>query len=72
MQVLQNLLHNASKFSPAGGRIAIEIAGEARAIVLRVIDQGRGISAGALDTVFTLFAQEDRLLDPTRTASASD
>ena len=65
VQVLQNLLNNASKFSPAGGRIAIEIAGEARAIVLRVIDQGRGISAGALDTVFTLFAQEDRLLDPT-------
>jgi PAS domain S-box-containing protein len=65
VQVLQNLLNNASKFSPAGGRITIEIVGEARAIVLRVIDQGRGISAGALDTVFTLFAQEDRLLDPT-------
>ena len=65
VQVLQNLLNNASKFSPAGGRIAIEVVGEARAIVLRVIDQGRGISAGALDSVFTLFAQEDRLLDPT-------
>jgi PAS domain S-box-containing protein len=65
VQVLQNLLNNASKFSPTGGRIAIEIVNEARNIVLTVSDQGRGISPGSLDTIFTLFAQEDRLLDPT-------
>ncbi|MDR5754276.1 MULTISPECIES: PAS domain S-box protein [unclassified Caballeronia] len=65
VQVLQNLLNNASKFSPTGGRIAIEIVSEARNIVLTVSDQGRGISPGSLDTIFTLFAQEDRLLDPT-------
>ncbi|CDY76360.1 Chemotaxis protein methyltransferase CheR [Caballeronia glathei] len=65
VQVLQNLLNNASKFSPAGSRIVIEVEGEARAVLLRVTDQGRGIAADALERVFTLFAQEDRLLDPT-------
>jgi CheY-like chemotaxis protein len=65
VQVLQNLLNNASKFSPTGGRIGIEMLSEPCNIVLTVSDQGRGISPGSLDTIFTLFAQEDRLLDPT-------
>jgi PAS domain S-box-containing protein len=65
VQVLQNLLNNASKFSPTGGRIGIEITTEVRNVLLKVSDHGRGISPGSLDTIFTLFAQEDRLLDPT-------
>ncbi|SAL17016.1 PAS domain-containing hybrid sensor histidine kinase/response regulator [Caballeronia humi] len=65
VQVLQNLLNNASKFSPMGSRIAVRIESEVRNVVMRVSDHGRGISPDALESVFTLFAQEDRLLDST-------
>ncbi|MFX5998886.1 ATP-binding protein, partial [Acinetobacter baumannii] len=47
IQVLQNLLLNASKFSPPGGRIAIECDRQHQAVELRVIDEGIGIPASA-------------------------
>ncbi|RKE36188.1 PAS/PAC sensor hybrid histidine kinase [Paraburkholderia sp. BL23I1N1] len=58
VQVLQNLLHNASKFSPASG--LIEIFGRIghQMAVLEVRDHGRGIPVRALDAIFELFVQE--------------
>ncbi|TDV33775.1 PAS/PAC sensor hybrid histidine kinase [Paraburkholderia caballeronis] len=58
MQVLQNLLHNASKFSPDGGQVAVDVTPGARAVQIQVRDHGRGIRAEALETIFGLFSQD--------------
>ncbi|CAG2128293.1 PAS domain-containing hybrid sensor histidine kinase/response regulator [Cupriavidus plantarum] len=60
VQVIQNLLLNASKFSPPGSPVAISIHAQGRTLVIQIIDQGRGISRDALDDIFNLFVQEDR------------
>jgi signal transduction histidine kinase len=62
-QVLGNLLHNASKFTPQGGRIALEAAVDAEGLEIRVTDNGVGISPELLRSVFELFSQADRSLD---------
>ncbi|MFM0734431.1 PAS domain S-box protein [Paraburkholderia sediminicola] len=58
VQVLQNLLHNASKFSPFNSRIEIFGRLNHRMAVLEVRDHGRGISVRSLDAIFELFVQE--------------
>ncbi|MDR5740344.1 PAS domain S-box protein [Caballeronia sp. LZ016] len=58
VQALNNLLNNASKFSPAGSTITLEAGARGGTALLRVTDQGRGISADALGAVFDLFVQE--------------
>jgi PAS domain S-box-containing protein len=67
VQVMQNLLNNASKFSPNGTQISIHVATERRAVVVRVKDQGRGIPQSALDSIFDLFMQEGHAQNPTDT-----
>ncbi|KWR90566.1 PAS domain-containing hybrid sensor histidine kinase/response regulator [Cupriavidus sp. IDO] len=59
-QVMQNLLLNASKFSPPESRITISTSVHGRTLEVRVTDQGRGIAPQALDDIFHLFVQEDR------------
>jgi signal transduction histidine kinase len=56
-QVVANLLHNASKFTPAGGRIEIETRSEGDAGVVSVKDNGIGIPPEALNAVFDMFVQ---------------
>ncbi|KVA56683.1 hybrid sensor histidine kinase/response regulator [Burkholderia cepacia] len=58
VQVLHNLLDNASKFSPHGGRIDVGARTEGPVVAIRVSDQGVGIANGALETIFDLFEQE--------------
>ncbi|WP_419150544.1 PAS domain S-box protein [Paraburkholderia kururiensis] len=58
VQVFQNLLHNAAKFSPADSRIAIDVEVEARTVEIRIRDLGRGIRQEALESIFDLFTQE--------------
>lgn len=58
VQALNNLLNNAAKFSPPESTIRLEIGPRGGAALLRVTDQGRGISADALASVFDLFVQE--------------
>ncbi|HEY3596015.1 MAG TPA: PAS domain S-box protein [Paraburkholderia sp.] len=67
VQVLQNLLNNASKFSPNGTQISLYVSTERRAIIVRVKDQGRGIPESALDSIFDLFMQEGHAQNPTDT-----
>lgn len=56
-QVMGNLLTNAIKFTPAGGRVAVRLAyDEARATVA-VTDSGQGIRADSLPHVFDRFWQ---------------
>jgi signal transduction histidine kinase/DNA-binding response OmpR family regulator len=62
-QVLTNLLNNAAKYTPEGGRISISVAREGRQAVFRVRDSGIGIRADMLASVFDLFTQAERALD---------
>jgi signal transduction histidine kinase len=59
-QIVGNLLHNASKFTPAGGQIRVELALQERTAIIRVIDQGAGIPVGQLERVFDMFTQIER------------
>jgi PAS domain S-box-containing protein len=54
-QVLQNLLQNAAKYSPAGGAITITLTTEGDRARLAVADQGIGIPQSALPQLFTRF-----------------
>jgi CheY-like chemotaxis protein len=65
-QVVANLLTNAAKYTEAGGRISVTAASEGDEVVLRVRDNGIGISAEMLPRVFDSFAQERQALDRAR------
>jgi PAS domain S-box-containing protein len=58
-QVLWNLVHNAIKFTSAGGRVAIRIQQTPDHLQFVVQDNGRGISPEFLPHVFERFRQED-------------
>ncbi|HSN21352.1 MAG TPA: PAS domain S-box protein [Usitatibacter sp.] len=62
-QVIVNLLNNAAKYTPEGGRIELGSTQEGDECVVRVRDNGMGIPAHLLDRVFDLFAQGERTLD---------
>jgi PAS domain S-box-containing protein len=57
-QVLSNLLINAAKYTEPGGHIRLLAAQEGEEVVLRVSDDGMGISAEVLPRLFTLFVQD--------------
>jgi signal transduction histidine kinase/ActR/RegA family two-component response regulator len=57
-QIIGNLLHNATKFTPRGGRIVIRLAPQGPLAIVEVSDNGSGISPDNLERVFELFAQE--------------
>src|SRR5205814_8118583 len=61
-QVVSNLLNNAAKYTPPGGRIALVARIEDRHVAIQVRDSGAGISPDMLPHVFDLFAQVDRTL----------
>jgi PAS domain S-box-containing protein len=58
VQVVQNLLNNASKFSSNGASIGLRLFRSERLLAVRIEDQGRGIEPDAIDAVFNLFVQE--------------
>jgi signal transduction histidine kinase/CheY-like chemotaxis protein len=62
-QVVSNLLQNAIKYTPAGGRILVALDVEDDQLVLRVRDSGVGISEEMLGRVFDLFTQAEGTLD---------
>src|SRR6266550_263950 len=62
-QVVLNLLNNAIKYTPDGGRIEVQVAREADLAVVRVKDTGIGMSADLISRVFDLFVQGERALD---------
>ena len=51
-QVAANLLDNAVKYTPAGGRVVVEVLREGHTAVLRVRDTGRGIPPHELGRIF--------------------
>ncbi|KQV37823.1 response regulator [Massilia sp. Root335] len=56
-QIATNLIDNALKYTPAGGRIEIAVAANEADIVLRVSDSGVGIAPDLLPHVFDVFVQ---------------
>jgi PAS domain S-box-containing protein len=59
-QVVINLLGNAIKFSPKGGRVRVAAVPDGARWRVQVTDEGRGIPAAELDRVFERFAQVAR------------
>ena len=57
-QVFSNLLNNAAKYTPAGGRIRVEVSREDRHVRISVRDSGIGLAPDMLERVFDLFTQE--------------
>ena len=66
-QIVANLLLNAAKFTAPGGRIAISAAREGDNVRIRLCDNGIGIAAASIDSIFGLFEQSghspDRVQD---------
>jgi signal transduction histidine kinase len=62
-QCLGNLLHNALKFTPEGGNVALVLAVEEGLAHLEVRDDGSGIDPGLLPTLFEPFSQGPQPLD---------
>ncbi|MFH0982439.1 MAG: HAMP domain-containing sensor histidine kinase, partial [Planctomycetota bacterium] len=62
-QVVDNLLSNAMKYTPAGGRVALSAQADANAVLIRVADTGPGIPRDKWDYIFERFTQ---LSDPDR------
>ncbi|MDB4955631.1 MAG: Chemotaxis protein methyltransferase CheR [Myxococcales bacterium] len=61
-QVFDNILSNAVKFTPAGGRITVSARRERSAVVIAIADNGRGIAKEFLPRLFEPFSQtEDKL-----------
>lgn len=57
-QVIANLLDNASKYTPDGGEIALDVCHNNQLIELRVRDNGLGIAPHRQEQIFKLFVQE--------------
>ena len=58
-QIIWNLLNNAVKFTPRGGRITVRLEEDGDEIVLTVSDNGQGIDSSFLPHIFEIFRQAD-------------
>ncbi len=59
LQVMTNLLSNAVKFSPPNSTVSVMMRPGSTGVTLSVIDQGRGIPADKLESIFGRFQQVD-------------
>ena len=59
-QVLINLIHNAIKFTPPGGKIHVSVQKDKDSIVFSVADTGIGIPQKDIDRIFERFYKTDR------------
>jgi signal transduction histidine kinase len=63
-QVLLNLLDNAVKYSPAGGTVRVTLAARRGQALVTVADEGIGVPAAQLDSLFEPFARAANALAP--------
>lgn len=56
-RIFSNLLNNAVKYTPPGGRIDVDLRHDGAQAVFTVSDSGVGLSAQSLNTVFNMFSQ---------------
>ena len=64
MKMLHNLLSNAFKFTPDGGRIDVEVRSEGENLLLRVKDTGTGIPEADRENIFKMFYQVEEQPHP--------
>ena len=62
-QIVNNLLTNAIKYTPPGGRVEVTLEAEGASGGIRVADTGVGMDPQMLPRIFDLFAQADKTLD---------
>lgn len=67
-QVVGNLLDNALRFTPSGGRVMVELNAAGPDVLLSVSDTGCGIPGRDLERIFDRFA----VVDPARSRATSD
>lgn len=60
-QVLCNLLDNAAKYTPDGGRIWLTAERQGSEIVISIKDNGMGVPADVLERVFEMFTRSERI-----------
>ena len=65
-QVLGNLLQNASRYTPAGGRASISAAARGAEIIIEIANTGPGIPAHDLPRVFDRFYRVEKSRDAAR------
>lgn len=58
-QIISNLLNNATKYTPEGGRITVTLARDGDMAIVSIRDSGVGIAAESLPRIFDLFVQVD-------------
>ncbi len=61
-QIIGNLLHNASKFTPRDGKVTLSVEMGDGTAAIRVSDTGAGIEPGLLPHLFDTFVQGERTL----------
>lgn len=59
VQVVANLLNNAARYTPPGGRLCVSCGRAGDHVELRVLDNGQGIGKEVLSRVFEPFTQEE-------------
>jgi signal transduction histidine kinase len=62
-QILNNLLNNACKYTPPGGRVGLTVWREGSDALLAVRDTGRGIPSDMLPRIFEMFTQVNHSLE---------
>jgi signal transduction histidine kinase/CheY-like chemotaxis protein len=63
VQVVANLLNNATKYTPEGGRIDLRLTAEGGHYLLAITDDGIGMAPALVERVFDLFTQAERTPD---------
>jgi signal transduction histidine kinase/DNA-binding response OmpR family regulator len=58
-KIITNILSNAFKFTPQGGRVELSVTRDAQSVSVRISDTGIGIPAGEIPRIFDRFYQVD-------------
>lgn len=63
LQIVENLLTNAIKYTQESGEIVLDLSADAMSAILRIRDNGCGMSKELQNTIFDMFVQSDDTLD---------
>lgn len=63
VQVVSNILNNAAKYTPPGGRVDLRVRRDGDEALIAVCDNGQGIDPQVLPYIFDLFTQAERTPD---------
>lgn len=63
IQIIANIVGNAAKYTPEGGKIDVLLTTAGNQLVLKVADNGIGMTAETVSRIFDLFAQAERSQD---------